>query len=153
MLARIWIGFFAFGVALPGVGALGDETGAKIEQLDIVTSSGVHPFFVEIMRTDAERERGLMFRRALGRDRGMLFDFETERLVQMWMRNTFIPLDMIFISKAGKVVGVAENAEPLSDRIISSGAPASEVLEVNAGAAAQIGLKIGDLIRTPPVSR
>lgn len=132
---------------------LGDQTSVKVEQLIIATSSGAHPFLVEVMRTELERERGLMFRRALPEDRGMLFDFETERLVEMWMRNTFIPLDMVFISKSGKVVGLAENTEPLSDRIISSGAPAAGVLEVNAGVAAKIGLKIGDLVRHPLFSK
>jgi uncharacterized membrane protein (UPF0127 family) len=126
-----------------------DESGGKVEPLDIVTSSGAHPFSVEVMRTARERERGLMFRRALPVDRGMLFDFESERLVQMWMKNTYIPLDMIFISRTGRVVGLAENTEPLSERIISSGAPAAAVLEVNAGAAARIGLKIGDRVRHP----
>jgi uncharacterized membrane protein (UPF0127 family) len=132
---------------------LADETGGRVEQLDIVTSSGAHPFSVEVMRTEGERERGLMFRRALPADSGMLFDFETERLVQMWMKNTYLPLDMIFISRAGKVVGLAENTEPLSERIISSGAPAAGVLEVNAGAASRIGLKIGDRVRHPLFSK
>ncbi len=129
------------------------EAPAKVEQLDIVTSSGAHPLFVEVMRTEAERERGLMFRRSLPQDHGMLFDFDAERPVQMWMKNTFIPLDMIFISRSGKVVGLAENTEPLSERIISSGAPAAGVIEVNAGAAARIGLKIGDRIRHPLFSK
>jgi uncharacterized membrane protein (UPF0127 family) len=133
--------------------ASGAEAPAKLEQLDIVTSSGAHPFFVEVMRTEAERERGLMFRRSLPQDRGMLFDFETERPVQMWMKNTYIALDMIFISRTGKVVGLAEDTEPLSERIISSGAPAAGVIEVNAGAAARIGLKIGDRVRHPLFSK
>lgn len=135
--------------AVPQAGVLAEEAGAKIENLDIVTASGAHRFLVEVMRTESERERGLMFRRTLAADRGMLFDFQTEKPVQMWMKNTYLPLDMIFISRTGKVVGLAENTEPLSERIISSGAPAYGVLEVNAGAAARIGLKIGDSVGHP----
>jgi len=90
-----------------------------------------------------------MFRRFLPQDRGMLFIFEAERPVAMWMKNTYLPLDMIFIGKTGRVVSLVENAEPLSEKIIPSGAPAYGVLEVNAGAAAKIGLKIGDTVRYP----
>jgi uncharacterized membrane protein (UPF0127 family) len=104
---------------------------------------------VEVARTDPERERGLMFRRFLPKDRGMLFAFETERPLMMWMKNTYLPLDMIFIARSGKVVGVAENTTPLSEHTISSGVPAFAVLEVNAGTAARIGLRIGDTVRHP----
>jgi uncharacterized protein len=121
----------------------------NLERLEIVTASGTHEFSVEVMRSGAQRERGLMFRRFLPQERGMLFDFATERPVTMWMKNTFLPLDMIFIGRAGKVVGLAENTEPLSEKIIPSGAPAYGVLEVNAGTAARIGLRIGDSVRHP----
>ncbi|HEY8032446.1 MAG TPA: DUF192 domain-containing protein [Methylocella sp.] len=121
----------------------------NLERLQIVTASGTHEFSVEVMRSEPQRERGLMFRRFLPQDRGMLFDFGTERPVMMWMKNTYLPLDMIFISRAGKVSGLAENTEPLSEKIIPSGAPAYGVLEVNAGTAARIGLRIGDDVRHP----
>jgi uncharacterized membrane protein (UPF0127 family) len=121
----------------------------NLERLEIVTASGTHEFSVEVMRGGPQRERGLMFRRFLPQERGMLFDFATERPVMMWMKNTYLPLDMIFIGRAGKVVGFAENTEPLSEKIIPSGAPAYGVLEVNAGTAARIGLKIGDSVRHP----
>lgn len=120
-----------------------------LEPLEIVTSTGSHEFLVEMARTEAQREHGLMFRRSMPPERGMLFGFESERPVMMWMKNTYLPLDMIFIGKSGKVVGLAENTEPLSEKIIPSGAPAFSVLEVNAGVAARIGLKIGDLVRHP----
>jgi len=123
------------------------QTQPGLEKLEIVTASGSHDFYVEVMRTEPERERGLMFRRFMPQDRGMLFDFKSERPVMMWMKNTFLPLDMIFIARSGKVVGLKENAEPLSEAIIPSGAPTFGVLEVNAGTAAKIGLKIGDLVR------
>jgi uncharacterized membrane protein (UPF0127 family) len=121
----------------------------NLERLEIVTASGIHEFSVEVMRSGLQRERGLMFRRFLPQERGMLFDFAAERPVTMWMKNTYLPLDMIFIGRAGKVVGLAENTEPLSEKIISSGAPAYGVLEVNAGTAARIGLRIGDSVRHP----
>ena len=98
------------------------------------------------MRTDAGREKGLMFRKFMPADRGMLFDFKSERQVTMWMKDTYLPLDMVFIDHVGKVVGVAQNAEPLSEAVIPSDAPAYAVLELNAGAADRIGLKIGDKI-------
>jgi uncharacterized membrane protein (UPF0127 family) len=124
-----------------------------LETLEIVTASGSHEFSVEVMRSGPQRERGLMFRRYLPQDRGMLFDFGVERPIMMWMKNTYLPLDMIFIGRTGKVVGVAKDAEPLSEKIIPSGAPAYGVLEVNAGTAAQIGLKIGDSVRHPMFGR
>jgi uncharacterized protein len=121
----------------------------SLERLEIVTASGTHEFSVEVMRSEQQRERGLMFRRFLPQERGMLFAFATERPVVMWMKNTYLPLDMIFIGRAGKVVGLAENTEPLSEKIIPSGAPAYGVLEVNAGTAARIGLRIGDSVHHP----
>ncbi len=122
---------------------------AGVETLEIVTASGTHEFSVEVMRSEPQRERGLMFRRYLPQNRGMLFDFGAERPVMMWMKNTYLPLDMIFIGRTGKVVGLAKNTEPLSEKIIPSGAPALGVLEVNAGTADRIGLKIGDSVRHP----
>jgi uncharacterized membrane protein (UPF0127 family) len=121
----------------------------ELEPLSVVTGTGTYQFLVEVMRTEAQRERGLMFRRHLPQDRGMLFDFGAERPVAMWMKNTYLPLDMIFIAKSGKVVALAQNAEPMSERIIPSGVPVSSVLEVNGGTAAKIGLKVGDLVRHP----
>ena len=152
-----WIGFAGVAPNLPGelpllcflalalllyasaAGFAEDATGAAasgVETLEIVTASGTHEFSVEVMRSEPQRERGLMFRRYLPQNRGMLFDFGAERPVMMWMKNTYLPLDMIFIGRTGKVVGLAENTEPLSEKIIPSGAPAFGVLEVNAGTVA-----------------
>ena len=120
-----------------------------LEGLDIVTASGPHHLNVEVMRTDAGREKGLMFRRAMPSDRGMLFDFKADQPVMMWMKNTYLPLDMVFISRDGKVVNVAENAEPLSEAIIASDGPVFAVLEINAGEAGEFGVKPGDEVRHP----
>jgi len=132
--------------ALPAAAQSPAQRPAALETLKIVTASGEHAFAIEVMRTDAERQRGLMFRRFLAPDRGMLFDFKVEQPVMMWMKNTYLPLDMVFISRSGQVVNVAENTEPLSERIIASGAPTYAVLELNAGIARSIGLKPGDKV-------
>jgi uncharacterized protein len=119
---------------------------AKIE---IVSTSGVHAFAVELVATDAERERGLMFRKELPEGRGMLFDFEHERPVSFWMHNTYISLDIIFIRGDGRILRIAENAEPMSDRLIPSEGPVRAVLEVIAGTARKLGIAPGDRVESP----
>ena len=114
-----------------------------------VAASGPHLFSVEVMRTDEQRARGLMNRRFMAQDRGMLFDFKREEPVAMWMKNTYLSLDMVFIDKSGKVVNIAENTEPLSERIIPSAGPVLAVLELNAGTARRLGLKPGDRLHHP----
>lgn len=118
-----------------------------LDTLVIETAAGPQRFQIEVMRTDADRAKGLMFRQHMPADRGMLFDFPGEQIQTMWMRNTFIPLDMIFIRADGRVHRVEANTEPHSERTISSGAPVRAVLELNAGTAARIGLKPGDRVR------
>ncbi len=117
--------------------------------LSLMTASGAHPFQVEIAADEATRESGLMNRRYMPADRGMLFEFEQEAPVAFWMKNTYIPLDMIFIGRNGVVTHIVANAEPLSETVIPSGGPCTAVLEVNGGVAAKIGLKVGDKVRHP----
>lgn len=124
-----------------------------LEAVTLVTSSGRHTFQVEVMRTPEQRARGLMFRRFMPQDRGMLFDFERVEPVSMWMQNTFIPLDMVFIRADGTVARIAEQTEPLSTRTIPSGEPVLGVLEINGGVAARIGLKPGDKVEHPLFAR
>jgi uncharacterized protein len=119
------------------------------DSLEIVTATGRHVFQIEIANDDATRERGLMDRRFMAPDHGMLFEFEREAPVAFWMKNTYIPLDMIFIGPSGVVTHVAANAEPLSERVIPSGGLCIGVLELNGGMAASIGLKVGDKVRHP----
>lgn len=119
---------------------------AGLEPLQIVTATGTHTFQVEIANDDATRERGLMYRRYMAADRGMLFEFDRTAPVGFWMKNTYIPLDMIFISLAGVVTNIVADAEPLSERLIPSGPPCAAVLELNGGEAAAIGLKVGDKV-------
>jgi uncharacterized membrane protein (UPF0127 family) len=139
--------FFAFGLLfLLGVVSAQAQT---LDKLEIITASGVHAFSVELASNDAEREKGLMYRRFMPPDRGMLFDFKREEPVMFWMKNTYITLDMIFISRAGVVTNIVANAEPLSERLIPSGGPCYGVLELNGGAAASIGVRPGDKVRHP----
>jgi uncharacterized membrane protein (UPF0127 family) len=121
-------------------------TQALLEPLTLVTASGRHAFQVEVMRTDEQRGRGLMFRQSLPDNRGMLFDFKVDGPVSMWMRNTYIPLDMVFIFADGRVHRVEANTEPLSERTIPAGANVRAVLELNAGTAARLGLRPGDRV-------
>jgi uncharacterized protein len=123
--------------------------GAEPDSLEIVTSTGRHPFQIEIANNDATRERGLMDRRYMAADHGMLFEFDREAPVAFWMKNTYIPLDMIFIAPSGLVTHIVANAEPLSERVIPSGGPCVAVLELNGGTAASIGLKVGDKVHHP----
>jgi uncharacterized protein len=118
-----------------------------LDRLEIATASGVHVFNVEVVSDEAGREKGLMYRRYMPQDRGMLFNFNEEGPVAFWMKNTYIPLDMIFISRKGVVTSIAANAEPMSERLIPSGGPVYAVLEVNGGVARSIGLKAGDKVK------
>ncbi len=123
--------------------------GAEPDSLEIVTSTGRHSFQIEIANNDATREHGLMDRRYMAADHGMLFEFDREAPVAFWMKNTYIPLDMIFIAPSGVVTRIVANAEPLSERVIPSGGPCIAVLELNGGIAASIGLKVGDKVHHP----
>ena len=117
------------------------------QPLTIVTKDGKsHAFTVERAVTPRQREQGLMNRAEMAEDRGMLFAFGETRQVFMWMKNTYIPLDMLFIAKDGKVRTIKENAEPLSEAIIDSGGPIDYVLELNGGAAKRLGLRPGNRI-------
>lgn len=119
---------------------------SKTEPLTIATKSGPKRFEVEVMRDDAGRSRGLMFRRHMAADHGMLFDFERDEPVTMWMKNTYLPLDMVFIRPDGTISRIAADTEPLSTAIIPSGSPVIAVLELNAGTAAKLGIKPGDRV-------
>jgi uncharacterized membrane protein (UPF0127 family) len=87
-----------------------------------------------------------MFRRSMAPDRGMLFDFEQVAPVAMWMKNTYLPLDMLFIRADGTVARIAADTEPLSTKVIPSGEPVLAVLELNAGTTARLGIRAGDRV-------
>jgi uncharacterized membrane protein (UPF0127 family) len=117
-------------------------------KLAIMSGGKRNDFTIELAMTDRQQQQGLMFRRTLAPDAGMLFDYRTPTRITMWMKNTFIPLDMIFIGPDGKVVDIAERAVPQSETIIPSKVPARAVLEVNGGTAQRLGIKIGDLVES-----
>lgn len=117
------------------------------EALSIETKSGTYTFQVEIADTPQKRSRGLMFREQMQPTHGMLFDFKTDAPVSMWMENTILPLDMIFIKPDGIVHRIERGTTPFSREIISSGGPVSHVLELNAGISLQIGLEPGDELK------
>jgi uncharacterized membrane protein (UPF0127 family) len=119
------------------------------QTLEIASKSGVHVFTLELAATDAERSRGLMFRKSLPAGHGMLFDFKQDQVVGMWMRNSYVSLDMIFIRADGTIARIAQNTEPLSERVISSGVPVRAVLEVVAGTSRRLGLAAGDRVAHP----
>ncbi|MBX6370015.1 MAG: DUF192 domain-containing protein [Rhodospirillales bacterium] len=118
-------------------------------ELELVTTKGRFKFKVEMATTPAQMAQGLMFRRSLDPDAGMLFDYGTTQRVSFWMKNTLIPLDMIFIYANGRVAAVHERAVPLSEQAIPSPVPVRAVLEVNGGTAARLGIKPGDLVVHP----
>jgi uncharacterized membrane protein (UPF0127 family) len=146
-LARGWLAavlvVVGFAVASAPAGA------ASFQPLEIVTKNGVQVFSVEMATTDEEKQTGLMYRKELADGKGMLFDFNPEQEVSMWMKNTYVSLDMIFIRADGRVLRIAENTEPLSTKIISSKGPARAVLEVVAGTAQKYGIRPGDRVGHP----
>jgi len=119
---------------------------SKIEPVTVATEEGATMFTVEIADTEALRQRGLMFRQRLPEDRGMLFDYGHPQPVAMWMKNTYIPLDMVFIRADGTVAYVAENTVPHSLDPVGVREPVLGVLEVAAGTAKRIGLRPGDTV-------
>jgi uncharacterized membrane protein (UPF0127 family) len=116
------------------------------DRLVLHSDSGAHPFTVEVVDTPETRAQGLMYRQELADDAGMLFDFIEERPVSFWMRNTFIPLDMIFIGADGIVRSIHVNARPHDTTSIFSGAPVRFVLEIPGGRSIALGLKPGDRV-------
>ncbi len=125
-----------------------------LETLSIASQGGQRQTFrVEVARNDADRAQGLMFRRSMPADQGMLFDFGRVEPVSMWMQNTYLSLDMLFIRPDGTIARIAANTEPLSTRTIPSGESVLAVLELNAGTAARLGIKAGDRVEHPVFKR
>jgi uncharacterized membrane protein (UPF0127 family) len=150
--ARLWIAL-AVVVGFCAFSGLGAARAASFQTLEIATKSGVQVFSVEIATTEEEKTTGLMYRKQLADGKGMLFDFSPEQEVSMWMKNTYIPLDMIFIRADGRILRIAENTEPLSTKIIPSGGLAKGVLEVIAGTAQKYGIAPGDRVAHPLFNR
>lgn len=132
----------------PGQAAAGEEVVFETDMLEIETSRGEsHLFTVELATSHAQRARGLMYREELAPERGMLFIYPREEPVAMWMKNTFISLDMLFIDAHGRIVRIAERTEPLSRRSIEAGQPVLAVLELPGGTAERLAIAPGDRVR------
>lgn len=115
------------------------------------TAKGDFAFTLEVADTEAQRERGLMFRTELAPDAGMLFDYHKEQLAAFWMQNTLIPLDMIFVAADGTVKTIHVNARPQDPTAIPSEVPVRFVIEIAGGRSQEIGLKVGDKFEHPRV--
>ena len=118
-----------------------------VPRVIVETASGRHAVSVEVVRSDADRARGLMNRTKLDPEAGMLFVFEASDDHSFWMKNTFLPLDMIFVDEQGRVAGVLERVPPLTTEPRTIGRPSRYVLEVNGGWAAAHGVRRGDPVR------
>ena len=149
MIRRVALAALPVAVAACLVASFPAARSAEQQILEIASKTGVHVFSVEIAVTDEERARGLMYRRSVPESYGMLFDFKRDQEVTMWMRNTYVSLDMIFIQSDGRIRRIAENTETESDKIIPSGGQVRAVLEVAAGTARKLGIAPGDRVATP----
>ena len=136
---------FLRGISLILAVCLGAATAAA-EPLVIHAGGSSYKFEVEIVSTPATREQGLMYRKALAANAGMLFLYPDERPVSFWMKNTLIPLDMLFLKADGSIAHIAHDAVPLDETPIDSGAPVRAVLEVKGGTADALGIREGDRV-------
>jgi uncharacterized membrane protein (UPF0127 family) len=134
---------FLFG--LTASHALSEENFSQ-SQILIVSKSGAHKFTVDVAATAAQRQLGLMFRQKMAADQGMLFDFGEEKLISMWMKNTLISLDMLFVDKTGTILQIEHGTIPMSLDPISGNAPALSVIELNAGVTKELGIFEGDQV-------
>lgn len=124
---------------------------AEIKPLSIASGDKALAFNVEVATSPADRSRGLMYRRSLADDAGMLFDFGEEQFITMWMRNTYVSLDMLFIAEDGTIGHIASETTPLSDTIIPSRVDARFVLEIKGGMSRQLGIETGDMVSGPAI--
>lgn len=144
--------FAALLVLFAGLPAAGQTTGVEFGRSSLVIVSGEdrHVFEVEMAMTSEQRARGLMFRRSLPPNAGMLFDYGPKpQRAMMWMKNTYVPLDMLFIAADGRIESIAERTVPFSLETVSSRGAVLGVLELNGGTAARLGLAPGDLVEHP----
>jgi hypothetical protein len=124
----------------------GQQSSLPTARINVDTASGPHIFLVEIAADEASRRQGLMERTELASDAGMLFDFQKPTPVAFWMKNTPLPLDMIFIRADGAISTIVSNTTPYSEKPIPSLEPVRAVLEIGGGRAGELGLKPGDKV-------
>jgi uncharacterized protein len=130
------------------------SAGAQLQRFDtpeltILSATGPHRFTVEVAETPGQMEQGLMFRRTMAPDAGMLFDYKVPTVATMWMRNTLIPLDMLFVDGQGRIVNIHQRAVPLALDVISAAGPVRAVIELNGGTAERLGIVPGDKVQHP----
>lgn len=130
-------------------GGAGGGQSTAWSEITVISASGEHSFHVDIADDAAEQRRGLMYRREMAEEAGMLFLYDEEAPLSYWMRNTYIPLDIIYIDRAGRIVSIAKDTTPLSERSIPSAGPAIAVLEINAGLSDRFGFADGDAVHHP----
>jgi uncharacterized membrane protein (UPF0127 family) len=118
-------------------------------ELVIETPGGQHRFTIELADTPGERSRGLMYRRSMRPDHGMLFDFQVEQPLAFWMKNTPLPLDMLFIDASGNILQIAPDTEPFSETPVPSEQPVQAVLELLAGTSKKLGIAPGAVVHHP----
>jgi uncharacterized protein len=145
MIGRIFA-IAALALTLVATTAWGQAQTFEQDRLAIETAGGTQQFAVELATTSEQRAQGLMYRQRLAADAGMLFLYPAARPVSMWMKNTLIPLDMLFIGDDGRILHIAERAIPGSTATISSTQPARAVLELNGGTAARLKIQVGDRV-------
>jgi uncharacterized membrane protein (UPF0127 family) len=122
-------------------------SGLPVDRVTIrMQNGGSHAFDLEIAEKSIDLQVGLMYRRHMAPDRGMLFEMGPPQVTQFWMENTYIPLDMLFVDEHGKIVSLHANAQPLSRNTISSEKPVTGVIELNGGRAAELGIQVGDTV-------
>ena len=150
-MRRLFLPILFFAVLAAGAtSAQSPLAGFETGSLAIVTGAGRHQFNVELAMTPGQRSQGLMYRREMASDAGMLFDFGARPdRASMWMKNTYIPLDMLFIKPDGKIESIAERTVPHSLEALSSRGPVRYVLELNGGTTARLGIEPGDSVEIP----
>ncbi len=134
--------FFALSLFLASVPAA-----HPVERLSIESARGEQVFQVEVVKEERDRNRGLMFRRHMATDHGMLFDYDPPQEISFWMKNTYIPLDIIFVGTDGRIITIAANTKPLDQTPLPSNGVIRGVLEINGGLSAKLGIKVGDRVR------
>jgi len=127
----------------------GAQTGLREVPLTIRSKNKLHHFTVQVAATPEQQEKGLMFRRSLGADQGMIFPYEPPQEVAFWMKNTLIPLDIIYIRSDGTIVRITK-AEAMDLAPLPSGEPIAAVLEIRSGRAAELGITEGDIVTWKP---
>jgi uncharacterized membrane protein (UPF0127 family) len=148
MLTRRHVLLYALLVAFAPAAYAQLQTFPKAE-LTIGSAGGPHKFTVEVATTPGQMEQGLMFRHSLAADAGMIFDYGVPSMGAMWMKNTLIPLDMLFVDQRGRIINIHERAVPGSLEPIAAAAAARAVIELNGGTAARLGIKPGDRVIFP----